>query len=394
VTAIARVLGEVARGERRLTDAEAAEAWRAPFHVLARAANAARERVTDPRVVTYVCDRNINYTNVCNAFCSFCAFYRTEKDKDAYVLSIDEILAKVEPLVALGGTQVLLQGGLNEKAALGYVEDVFRAVKARFPTVDLHSLTATEIDFFAKTEGITHEEVLRRLKAAGMRSLPGGGMEILSDRVRARVSPLKSPADVYIDIHRTAHRLGMPTTATMMFGMGEALEDRIEHWRRVRALQDETKGFTAFIPWTFQSDGSTALKHPTATADEYLRVIALSRLYLDNIAHVQSGWVTEGPKVAEVALACGADDWGGILMEENVISAAGTLFGMNPAACRRAIRDAGYVPAQRNTYYEILKRFDAPTEDERPVPPGDRLAVHLGAVGNRGRPARVTLGGR
>jgi cyclic dehypoxanthinyl futalosine synthase len=396
------ILDKAARGERLSLD-EGLAIVDAPFLELADAANRRREAVTDPRVVTYVVDRNINYTNVCNVLCDFCGFYRTGKEKDAYTLTIEQVLEKIEPLAKLGGTQVLLQGGLNPDLPLTYLEDLFRAIRERYPQVDIHSLTATEIEFYANAEGVSHREIIERLRAAGLKSLPGGGMEILVDEIRDQVSPLKTKARVYLDIHEAFHKLGMTTTATMMFGMGETWAHRLEHLDKVRALQDRSqgpapllepkRGFTAFIPWTFQTDGSTRLKRPPVPAEEYLRVIALSRLYLDNFAHVQAGWVTEGPKVAQMALKCGADDWGGILMEENVISAAGTLFGMDPPTARRHIRAGGYVPAQRDTYYRMMQRYDAPTADEtRGTDPG-QLNVHLGKVGNRGRGVPVRLGG-
>ncbi|MGQ0535271.1 MAG: cyclic dehypoxanthinyl futalosine synthase [Methanobacteriota archaeon] len=348
-----------ATGRERLSREEGVHlAEQATLAELAAAANAVREERTDPGVVTYVVDRNINYTNVCNVYCMFCAFYRTEKDADAYVLGTDEILRKVEGLVAIGGTQVLLQGGLNPNLPLSHITGIFRAIRDRFPSVDIHSLTATEVEFWSLQHSRSSREVLQELKAAGMKSLPGGGMEILVDRVRKRVSPLKTKTEAYLQIHREAHELGMPSTATMMYGVGETWADRIEHLDRVRTLEDEAPGFTAFIPWSYQHDKSVPLRTPATTADEYLRVIALSRLYLDNIRHIQSGWVTEGHKVAQIALRFGADDWGGILMEENVISAAGTYYRMTPATARELIRKAGYVPAQRNTYYKTLRRFD------------------------------------
>ncbi|HVM46124.1 MAG TPA: cyclic dehypoxanthinyl futalosine synthase, partial [Candidatus Thermoplasmatota archaeon] len=372
-----RILERAAAGERIGVD-EALAIVDAPYVALAEAANARREAVTDPAVATYVVDRNINYTNVCNVLCDFCGFYRTGKEKDAYTLTIEQVLHKIEPLVAQGGTQVLLQGGLNPDLPLEFLEQLFRAVRERFPGVDIHSLTATEIEFYAHQNGLSFREVIERLRAAGLKSLPGGGMEILVDEWRQKVSPLKTKAQTYLDIHEEFHRLGMTTTATMMFGMGETWRHRLQHLESVRALQDRSQGrapllqpkagFTAFIPWTFQTDGSTRLKHPPTSADEYLRVIALSRLFLDNFAHIQAGWVTEGPKIAQAALHGGADDWGGVLMEENVISAAGTLFGMTPAHARRYLREGGYAPAQRDTYYRILRRFDEPTPDERVAP--------------------------
>ncbi len=396
MTRVQQLLDKAAQGGR-LTPEEGVLVAQAPFLDLAAAANARRNAVTDPKVVTYVVDRNINYTNVCVALCDFCGFYRTAKEKDAYSLSIEQVLAKIEPLVAWGGTQVLLQGGLNPDLPMSYLEQLFRAVRERFPQVDIHSLTATEIEFYAQQEKLSYREVLERFRAAGLKSLPGGGMEILSDEIRDRVSPLKTKASVYMEIHEECHKLGMTSTATMMFGMGEEWRHRVEHLDRVREVQDRAvargaRGFTAFIPWSFQTDGSTRLKKSHATTEDYLRTIALSRLYLDNFANVQAGWVTEGPKVAQVALQMGANDWGGVLMEENVISAAGTLFGMDPPAARRYLREGGYVPAQRDTYYAILRRFDDPTEDEKPHDTG-QLSVHLGKVGNRGRGVPVKLGG-
>jgi cyclic dehypoxanthinyl futalosine synthase len=393
---VQRLLSKAAAGER-ISPEEALRIVDAPFVDLAHAANARREAVTDPSVVTYVVDRNINYTNVCNVLCDFCGFYRTGKEKDAYTLTLHQVMEKIEPLARLGGTQVLLQGGLNPELPLSFMEDMFRLIREKHPQMDIHSLTATEIEFYAKQEGLTFREVIERLRAAGLKSLPGGGMEILVDEVRDKVSPLKTRSDVYLEIHEEFHRLGMTSTATMMFGMGETWAHRIEHLDKVRQVQDKARargqvGFTAFIPWTFQTDGSTRLKRPPVGADEYLRVVALSRLYLDNQPNIQAGWVTEGPKIAQLALQCGANDWGGILMEENVISAAGTLFGMDPPTARRHIREGGYVPAQRDTYYRVLRRFDAPTPDEtRAVDPG-QLDVHLGKVGNRGRGVPVKLG--
>jgi len=393
VSDINRLLERAAEGGR-LTPEEGVAIAKAPLLELAGAANRRREAVTPADTATYVVDRNINYTNVCNVLCDFCGFYRTGKEKDAYTLTIHQVLEKIEPLAAQGGTQVLLQGGLNPALPLEFLEQLFRAVREKYPQMDIHSLTATEIEFYAHQNGLSFRETIERLRAAGLKSLPGGGMEILVDRVRDRVSPLKTKAAQYLEIHEEFHKLGMTSTATMMFGMGETWADRVEHLDKVRALQDRsggrkpnyhTKGFTAFIPWTFQTDGSTRLKHPSAGADEYLRVIALSRLYLDNFAHIQAGWVTEGPKIAQVALKCGADDWGGVLMEENVISAAGTLFGMTPGHARQYLRECGFVPAQRDTYYRVLKRFPEATPDEKALSDPEQLAVHLGKVGNRGR---------
>jgi cyclic dehypoxanthinyl futalosine synthase len=330
-------------------------------------------RKVPARRVTFVIDRNINYTNACNAYCTFCAFYRRPGDKDVYVLPDEEVLAKVAELVAIGGTQVLLQGGLNPDLGLDYAVHLMKTVHKAFPQVDLHSFTATEIEHYAKMSDLSTLDVLRALKDAGLKSLPGGGAEILVERVRDRVSPLKTTADAWARIMREAQGLGMPTTATMMYGMVETKAERIEHLRLVRELQDERHGFTAFIPWSFQNDGSAPLKAPQATSDQYLRLIAVSRLYLDNFDHVQSGWVTEGEKTAQIALHMGADDWGGILMEENVISAAGTHFTMTPEWSRYLINDAGFEAAQRNTYYRTLKEFERQNRPPKRTPVPDPI---------------------
>lgn len=329
----------------------------APLAELSLAANLQREKKASPDTVTFVVDRNINYTNVCTVNCSFCAFYRPPGDSGGYLLTADEIVKRVGELVALGGTQVMLQGGLNPAVGLDYITSAFGSIRKRHPSVDIHSLTAVEVEYLAEREGLTIEETLKRLREAGMKSLPGGGAEVLVDAVRGRVSPLKTTADAWFEIHRTAHRLGMPSTATLVFGLGETIEERVEHLSKVRALQDETRGFTAFIPWSYRHDGSVPLKLPPTTSDDYLRTIAISRLFLDNIAHIQAGWVTEGPRIAQIALKCGADDWGGVLMQEEVIAAGGTSYAMSPRDAAFYIGDAGYTPVQRDTYYKTVREW-------------------------------------
>ncbi len=307
---------------------------------------------------TFVVDRNINYTNICYTYCKFCAFYREPGDvKEGYLRSTQEIFDKIDELVAIGGTQVLLQGGHNPQLGIEYYEDIVRKIRAKFPQVHVHSFSASETQHISRVSKLSIREVLTRLKAAGLNSLPGGGAEILVDRVRQMVSPLKTKAAEYFEVHRTAHELGLKSTSTMVYGLGETVEERMLHFDAYRTLQDETGGFRAFIPWSFESE-STEMKMPRRTGSEYLRMIALSRIMLDNIQHLQAGWVTEGPKLSQVALGYGADDFGGILMEENVVSATGSdrlYSGVTKEEAIRMIREFGKLPAQRNTNYEIVK---------------------------------------
>lgn len=323
-------------------------------------------RVPESQIeATFVVDRNINYTNYCNSLCKFCAFYRLPGDKEeGYVRGLDEIFQKIEELVAIGGTQVLLQGGHNPDLGIAYYEDLIAKIHARFPQVIIHSLSASEICHIAKVSNISRKEALERVRRAGMESLPGGGAEILVDRVRNRISPLKTKTADWVDVHRTAHLLGMKGTATMVYGFEETPLERMEHFEVVRKLQDETGGFRAFIPWSFVSE-STEMDLPRRTGDEYLRMIALSRIMLDNILHIQAGWVTEGSKMAQVALEFGADDFGGILMEENVVTATGLPYeGVTKEEAIRLIREAGRIPVQRNTRYQKLVYFQESAFDK------------------------------
>jgi cyclic dehypoxanthinyl futalosine synthase len=304
-------------------------------------------------VVTYIVDRNINYTNVCNVYCKFCAFYRVEGDADAYVIAQDELDRKIEETVALGGTQILMQGGHHPGLSLQWYLDLLSRIKEKFPQVNIHGFSPSEFIHFREVFGLPLEEILSRFKAAGLGSIPGGGGEILVDRVRKRVSPLKAMSDDWLEVMDVAHRLGLNSTATMMFGHVETVEDRIEHLERVRAQQEKSKGFTAFIAWTFQSE-NTKLKAPTVGGHEYLRTQALSRIYLDNVPNIQSSWVTQGPEVGQVALKFGANDLGSIMIEENVVSQAGTTFRMTVADMRRLIQDLGYEPRQRDNWYRLV----------------------------------------
>ena len=341
---------------------------------LGRAADSVRRRMHPDNLGTFVVDRNINYTNACVADCSFCAFYRKPGHPESYRLPVDEILRRVGELVALGGTQVLLQGGLDPSLPFSYYEEVCRAIKARYPKIHLHSFSAPEIDTMVQATGKSIRQVFEALQAAGLDSMPGGGAEILIERVRRAVSPKKLSAAGWFEIHRTAHEAGLKTTCTMTYGMGETAAERVEHLIRLRELQDSTRGFRAFIPWSFQR-GHTVLDIPPAGGMEYLRIIALSRLVLDNVRNVQAGWVTEGPKLAQLALSFGANDFGGILVDEVVVGATGMIYRVNKEEAVRLIRGAGRIPAQRNTKYEILHVYDDHRDDSLRDLPADPVAA-------------------
>jgi len=316
------------------------------------AANEVRREKTDPRIATYQIDRNINYTNFCTEYCSFCAFYRPLGAKDGYILPLETIFEKIEEMLQMGGNGVLLQGGLHPDLRIEFYENMLRSIQERFPQVHLHCFSAPEITCIAEVSGISLEETIGRLRDAGLASIPGGGAEILDDEVRARISRLKCGSDEWEAVHRTAHALGMRTTATMMFGCGEEMRHRVNHLERLRRIQDDTGGFTAFIPWIFAPDNTPlGKKIPEATAFDYLKTLAISRLYLDNIDHIQSSWLTPGIKICQVGLQFGADDVGSILIEENVVYSAGVRNRTNEEELRRIITDAGYIPAQRDTLY-------------------------------------------
>jgi len=304
-------------------------------------------------IVTYQIDRNVNYTNVCNVYCKFCAFYRTEKDADAYVITFDEMDKKIAETVALGGTQILMQGGHHPKLTKQWYLDLLSHVKTRWPQVNIHGFSPSEFIHFREVFNEPLDKIIGDFKAAGLGSIPGGGGEILVDRVRRMVSPLKAMSDDWLEVMDVAHRLGLSTSATMMFGHVETVADRIEHLERLRAQQDKSKGFTAFIGWTFQAE-HTKLKAPAVGGHEYLRTQALSRIYLDNFANVQSSWVTQGQEIGQVALKFGANDLGSIMIEENVVSQAGTTFRMTVADMHRLIRELGYEPRQRDNWYRLL----------------------------------------
>ena len=322
---------------------------------LGREADAVR-RARFGNCTTFIVDRNINYTNICRNECSFCAFYRRADAADAYLLSYEEILDKAHETVEAGGTQLMIQGGLHPELGLDYYEEMLRRLKREFPMLTIHSFTATEILYFAEKAGLSVEETLRRLQAAGLDSLPGGGAEILVDRIRKRIAPKKIMTDDWLRIMKTAHTIGMESTATMVIGFGETMADRIEHMEKIRRLQDETGGFRAFITWTFQP-GHTELGGEKASSWDYLTTLALTRLYLDNIAHIQGSWVTQGERIGQLTLGFGADDLGSIMLEENVVKAAGTRYEMSIQKMVRLIEGAGREAAQRDTEYRLLKKY-------------------------------------
>ncbi|OGW18222.1 MAG: dehypoxanthine futalosine cyclase [Nitrospinae bacterium RIFCSPLOWO2_12_FULL_47_7] len=307
------------------------------------------------KIVTYIIDRNINYTNICVTNCSFCAFYRKDKDVDSYVLPFETIAQKIEETLDLGGRQILLQGGHHLDLRIDYFEDLFRKIKHRFD-IHLHALSPPEIVHISKISKISLDETLARLRQAGLNSIPGGGAEILVDRVRRKISPGKCTADQWLEVMDKAHRMGIPTTATMMFGHVETLDERVEHLMRLRDQQDKTGGFTAFIPWPFQSEntelGMEIQKHTSGL--DYLKTLAISRIVLDNFDNIQSSWVTQGPKIGQMALYYGANDMGSIMIEENVVRATGVSFHMTENEIRRLIADIGHEPQRRNMLYQYV----------------------------------------
>lgn len=351
---IDRIADKVFANER-ITSDDAVNLFHHPdLTDLAAMADHRRRQRTDPKVVTYVIGRILNYTNVCWMRCSFCAFYRVPNDAEGYTLSEDEILDKVRETVEAGGTEILFQGGLNPKLKIEWFEDIFAKIKTSFPTVNLHALSPAEINYVAHISKLSVREALERLRAVGHESIPGAGGEILVDRVRAIIAPLKDKTDEWLECMRTAASLGMRSSASMMFGHVETEEDRVEHLQRIRDLQDECGPFRAFVTWNFQPEETNLPVPRKASAFDYLRTVAVSRIFLDNIDHVQLSILTQGPKIAQLALGYGADDFGSTMIEENVVSARGNKFILNAEEFERLITDAGYTPKRRNTRYEIL----------------------------------------
>jgi cyclic dehypoxanthinyl futalosine synthase len=348
--------GKIARGERISPEEGLFLLEKVDLLTLGALANGVRERKHPEGIVTFVIDRNINYTNVCTNRCRFCAFYRAPGDEEAYLLTREEIFEKIDELLEGGGTQILMQGGIHPDLSLEFFEGLFRTIKERY-TIHIHALSPPEVIHLSRQSSLTVPDVLAGLKRAGLDSIPGGGAEILVDRVRKRTSPRKISSDEWLGVMREAHLLDLPTSATMMFGSIETGEDIITHLIRIRDLQDETGGFTAFIPWSYQP-GNTDLKGDPATGIEYLRTLAVSRIILDNVDNIQASWVTQGPKMGQVALFFGANDMGSTMLEENVVAATGTSYAMASEEIVRIVRNAGFIPAQRNMTYKILKRFD------------------------------------
>ncbi len=316
-------------------------------------ANLVRRRLHPDDLVTYVIGRNINYTNVCWVQCKFCSFYRLPGAEGGYVLPREEMFRKIQELLELGGTEILIQGGLNPALKIEYFEELFRAIKARFP-IHIHGLSPAEIIYLAKISDLSERECLVRLKAAGLDSIPGAGAEMLVDEVREQIAPFKDSAAAWLDLMRTAHQLGIPSTVTMMYGSVETVEQRVEHLVKVRELQDETGGFRAFIPWSFQPEGTHLPTVKRASGFDYLRTVAISRIMLDNIPNIQASWLTQGPKIGQIALQYGVNDMGSTVIEENVVTAQGAVFMVPLAEIERLIRDAGLTPARRNTKYDLL----------------------------------------
>jgi cyclic dehypoxanthinyl futalosine synthase len=370
--AIEQLAAKVRSGER-LDRAEALELYvQAPTALLGQLAGEVRQRKHPEGIVTYIIDRNVNYTNVCVARCNFCAFYRPVGSSEGYVLGFEEIFRKIDETIALGGGQLLLQGGHNPDLPIEWYEDLFRAVKNRYPSFRLHALSPPEVIHLTRTSRLPVPEVIERLIAAGLDSIPGGGAEILVDRVRRLLNCYgKASADEWLGVMRHAHHLGLRTTATMMYGTVETVEERLEHLFRLRDVQDDTGGFTAFITWSYQPE-HTELGGGEATGVDYLRTLAISRLVLDNFDNLQASWVTQGGKVGQLSLAYGSNDMGSVMIEENVVRAAGAAYCMDEVEIVRNIENAGFVPKRRNMHYEIL---GDPIFRERAVPRMLELAV-------------------
>jgi len=356
--------------EDREAKEELAKLFDKNFMDLAAEADGIRRSLHPNDIVTYIVDRNINYTNVCWVACSFCAFYRTKRQAqngDGYVLSVEQVLQKIQETVALGGTGILMQGGLHPDIGMEYTTDLFRAIRREFPEVQVHALSPAEIWHLVDKSGLSLEETLKELKTAGLMSIPGGGAEILTDETRGRIAPAKNSTNAWLEVMETWHNLGMKSTATMMFGIDESYEERVEHLLQIRALQTRTGGFTAFIDWTFQPDNTTYLKkHPNfekASSLDYLKTTAVSRIILDNVANIQASWVTQPMKTASIALHAGCNDMGSIMIEENVVKEAGAEHYTTEEELRSVIERSGFRPAKRTTLYDRVLEPGISVED-------------------------------
>lgn len=356
------ILEKALQGER-LNLEEGVQLWESDqIEKLGHVADTLMRRRHPEPITTFVIGRNINYTNICDTYCRFCAFYRAPGAAGGYVLSNEQIFQKIQETLDVGGTEILMQGGTHPDLPFSYYTDLLREIKQRFPAIHMHSFSPAEIVKMQEVSGLSLQEVVAQLRDAGLDSLPGGGAEILDDRIRQKISRLKGSWKDWMEVMQTAHRLEMHTTATMVIGFGETLEERVKHLLRIREAQDETKGFLAFIVWTFQPE-NTNLKADKLSPEEYLKAVAISRIMLDNIPNFQSSWVTMGPEIGKKSLSYGCNDFGSTMMEENVVSAAATTHKVNIELTLQLIREAGKIPAQRNTRYEIIRMFQ---EDESP----------------------------
>jgi cyclic dehypoxanthinyl futalosine synthase len=370
------ILDKVVNGGRMTSEECAVLLESNDFVRIGLAADEVRRKKNPADVVTYIIDRNINYTNVCNVVCTFCAFYRRPGKPDTYVHSIEEICKRIDETIALGGTGVLMQGGLHPDFNIEWYEELLSTLHERYPKFQLHCFSPPEIHNIHLISGLDYETILRRLKAAGLNSMPGGGAEILDDEVRKRVST-KCTSQEWLDVMRAVHKVGLRSTATMMFGIGDNVSHRVGHLQKVRDLQDETGGFTAFIPWTFQRENTALGRKITEepTGIDYLKMLAVSRLFLDNVQHIQASWLTQGLKLGQTALRFGADDMGSIMIEENVVSAAGANTDASERELRYQIREAGYRPQQRDILYNYVDREGVESLDGTGSAPLQKLSV-------------------
>ncbi len=377
-SSVSTVLDRAAAGGR-ITPEEALELYQdAPFHALGQAADRVRRARygATAHIATYIIDRNINYTNVCVTACKFCAFYRSPKHEEGWTRSVEDIVTRCAEAVDLGATQIMLQGGHSPDLGIDWYEGTFRAIKAAHPQLVLHSLGASEVVHIGRVSGLAHDEVISRLHAAGLDSFAGAGAEILTERPRTAIAPLKEPGSVWLSVMETAHGLGISSTATFMMGTGETNAERIEHLRLIRDVQDRTGGFRSFIPWTYQPENNHLKGRTQATTLEYLRMVAVARLFFDNIEHLQGSWLTTGKEVGQLSLHLGADDLGSVMLEENVVSSAGARHRTNRSELITLIRTAGRVPAQRDTLYRHLVVHSDPAQD----PVDDRVASHFSST--------------
>ncbi|ADM69249.1 Cyclic dehypoxanthine futalosine synthase [Paenibacillus polymyxa E681] len=370
MSVIDHILDKALRGERLNLEDTVALFESDEVEKIGHVANKVMNRMHPDPIKTFVIGRNINYTNVCDVYCRFCAFYRRPGSDEGYVLPDEVIFQKIKETQDVGGTEILMQGGVNPNLPFSYYTDLLKAIKERFPDITMHSFSPAEIHKMKEKSGLSMEDTIRAIHEAGLDSLPGGGGEILDDRTRRKISRLKGSWRDWMDVMQTAHKVGMNTTATMVIGFGELMEERALHLLRVRDAQDEcienkynSEGFLAFIPWTFQPD-NTNLKKERQTPEEYLKTVAISRLVLDNIKHIQSSWVTMGPEIGKKSLYYGCDDFGSTMIEENVVSAAGATYKVNIESILQLIRETGHVPAQRNTRYDIIRTFDSASSIE------------------------------